>query len=275
MRWTKARRNIGAAILLVAVTVVSVAALGSGPLQLPAAALNQVQQQHSQVHVNSVSLKPIWQLKQNTTSVSSTRTYTVKSGDSLSVIAKRLYGKSADWTFIYYKNKRKIADPNSLLVGQRLVIPVPHGRPPAYHWPVIATPLAQASPVSSGGGGGSPTPVSGAAGQAVAYAYAQLGCPYVYGGNGPCNSGYDCSGLMQQAWSSAGVSIPRISYDIMSQLTAVSTHSLEPGDILGMYGNGHVGMYVGNGMMIDAPVPGQNVEKIAVPWGAVDGAVRP
>ena len=78
--------------------------------------------------------------------------------------------------------------------------------------------------------------------KAVAFAYNQLGCPYVFGGTGPCSSGFDCSGLTSQAWATAGISIPRVSYDQMSSLPSVPLHTssgafttkyLEPGDILG------------------------------------------
>ncbi|HEX9063718.1 MAG TPA: NlpC/P60 family protein [Streptosporangiaceae bacterium] len=139
----------------------------------------------------------------------------------------------------------------------------------------------------SNGGGGPPGPAGSAAGKAVAFAEAQIGCPYVYGATGPCNSGFDCSGLMMASWGYAGVSIPRVSYDQMGSLPAVPLHNsagnfttayLEPGDILGFAGNSHVGMYVGGGMLVDAPVPGQNVEKVALSgWylSNLDGAVRP
>lgn len=140
---------------------------------------------------------------------------------------------------------------------------------------------------SGSGGGNPPAPAGSQAGKAVAYAEAQIGCPYVYGATGPCNSGFDCSGLMLASWGYAGVSIPRVSYDQMGSLPAVPLHTssgkfttayLEPGDILGFAGNSHVGMYVGGGMLVDAPVPGQNVEKVALSgWylSNLDGAVRP
>ena len=58
------------------------------------------------------------------------------------------------------------------------------------------------------------------------YAYEMIGCTYFYGGTGPCNApGYDCSGLMMEAWASAGVSIPRVSYDQMGSLPPVSLHT--------------------------------------------------
>ncbi len=140
---------------------------------------------------------------------------------------------------------------------------------------------------NGGTGGGPPAPAGSQAGKAVAFAEAQIGCPYVYGATGPCNSGFDCSGLMMASWGYAGVSIPRVSYDQESSLPAVPLHNsagnfttayLEPGDILGFAGNSHVGMYVGGGMLVDAPVPGANVEKVALSgWylSNLDGAVRP
>jgi cell wall-associated NlpC family hydrolase len=137
---------------------------------------------------------------------------------------------------------------------------------------------------SSGGGSTTPPPVNNVptnsqAGKAVAFAYAQLGCPYVYGGTGPCNSGYDCSGLVQAAWAAAGVSIPRDTYEQWAGLPHIAMSSLQPGDLLYYNGIGHVAIYVGSGYIIDAPVPGASVEKIPMntSWYAstLDGAARP
>jgi len=135
------------------------------------------------------------------------------------------------------------------------------------------------------GGGGTTTgrggytgPTSTQAQQAVAFAYNQLGCPYVFGGTGPCGSGFDCSGLTMSAWASAGVSVPRTSYG-QATLPAVSLSALQPGDILEFSGDSHVGIYVGGGMVIDAPQPGMNVEKVSLSssWyqSNLDAAVRP
>jgi cell wall-associated NlpC family hydrolase len=137
---------------------------------------------------------------------------------------------------------------------------------------------------SSGGGSTTPPPVNNVptnsqAGKAVAFAYAQLGCPYVYGGTGPCGSGYDCSGLVQAAWAAAGVSIPRDTYEQWAALPHIAMSSLQPGDLLYYNGIGHVAIYVGSGYIIDAPVPGASVEKIPMntSWYAstLDGAARP
>jgi cell wall-associated NlpC family hydrolase len=122
-------------------------------------------------------------------------------------------------------------------------------------------------------------PTGSQADQAVAFAYAQLGCPYVYGGTGPCPDGFDCSGLAQAAWAAAGVAIPRDSYEQWAELPHVSVSSIEPGDLLIYNGEGHVAIYVGNGYIIDAPQTGMDVEKIpmSTPWYAdnLDGVVRP
>ena len=121
-----------------------------------------------------------------------------------------------------------------------------------------------------------PVPVSGAAGQAVAYAYSKLGDPYVYGATGP--DSFDCSGLVQAAWASAGVAIPRTTYEQVAALPAVSTSDLQPGDLLFFDGDGHVGMYVGDGELIDAPQTGEDVEKVPLAgWYSenLDSAARP
>ena len=122
-------------------------------------------------------------------------------------------------------------------------------------------------------------PTTTQADKAVAFAYAQIGCPYVYGGTGPCPQGYDCSGLAQAAWAAAGVAIPRDSYEQWAGLPHVSLSAIEPGDLLIYNGEGHVAMYVSNGYIIDAPQTGLDVERIpmSTPWYAdsLDGAVRP
>jgi cell wall-associated NlpC family hydrolase len=122
---------------------------------------------------------------------------------------------------------------------------------------------------------------SGNASTAVAFdlQMASSKCPYVYGATGPCSSGYDCSGLQQAAWAAAGVSIPRDTYQQWASLPHVSISSIQPGDLIYYDGEGHVAMYVGNGMIVDAPQTGMDVEEIPMnsSWYAQneDGAVRP
>jgi cell wall-associated NlpC family hydrolase len=101
---------------------------------------------------------------------------------------------------------------------------------------------------------------AGAAGVAIRAAEGFLGTRYVYGGTTP--SGFDCSGLMQYVWREAGVNLPRTAAEQQQVGTMVSGEgNLEPGDLV-FFGSPayHVGMYVGNGDMIDAPRTGENVQ---------------
>ena len=119
-------------------------------------------------------------------------------------------------------------------------------------------------------------PTSTQAEKVVAFVYAQIGKPYVFGASGP--NSYDCSGLTSAAWASVGISIPRTSQEQWAGLPHVPTSDMQPGDILVFNGAGHVGIYVGGGMMIDAPHTGLDVQKVALSgWYAstLDGVVRP
>ena len=122
-------------------------------------------------------------------------------------------------------------------------------------------------------------PTGSQADTAVQFVYDQLGCPYVWGGTGPCADGFDCSGLVQAAWAAAGVDIPRDTYEQWAALPHIATSAIVPGDLLYYAGESHVAMYVGGGYIIDAPQTGEDVEKIPMDedWYAAnfDGAVAP
>jgi cell wall-associated NlpC family hydrolase len=140
----------------------------------------------------------------------------------------------------------------------------------------------QQGTVNSGGGTTSAVytgPTGTQADTAVAFAFRQLGCAYVYGASGPCTLGFDCSGLMLKAWAAAGITIPRDTYSQWAALPHIAESSIQPGDLLYYNGIGHVAMYVGNGMIIDAPSPGQPVRELSMKdsWyaGSFDGAARP
>ena len=91
-------------------------------------------------------------------------------------------------------------------------------------------------------------PTSARASAVVSFAAAQIGKPYCWGGTGPgC---FDCSGLAQTAWSWAGVLVPRTADRIAESLPEVDLAGVRAGDIL--WWPGHVGIYAGNGWMIDA-----------------------
>ncbi|MFD8596146.1 C40 family peptidase [Kitasatospora sp. NPDC059646] len=123
--------------------------------------------------------------------------------------------------------------------------------------------------VSRTGGGSTaqqPKPAAPAASgveAAVSYALAQVGKPYVWGGNGP--NGFDCSGLVQQAFRRAGVSTPRVADDQYRATTPITSKQLQRGDLVFWSGNGrvsgihHVAIYLGDGTYVEAPRPGKNV----------------
>lgn len=111
-------------------------------------------------------------------------------------------------------------------------------------------------------------PTSSSRGQQAADAAAtQLGARYYYGGASPA-TGFDCSGLTMWSWKQAGVTIPRTATDQYMATTRVTRQELQPGDLV-FYGTSsasiqHVGIYVGNGYMIDSPNPSSRVEKVNV-----------
>ena len=122
-------------------------------------------------------------------------------------------------------------------------------------------------------------PTGSQADTAVAFVFKQLGCPYSYGSTGPCSAGFDCSGLVMKAWAAAGITIPRDTYSQWAALPHIAESSIEPGDLLFYNGLGHVAMYVGNNMIIDAPSAGQPVRELNMntAWyaGSFVGAARP
>ncbi|MDB1087384.1 C40 family peptidase [Streptomyces sp. ACA25] len=128
---------------------------------------------------------------------------------------------------------------------------------------------------SSGGGSEQPAePDAGKAAQVLAYAEAQLGKPYVWGAAGP--NSFDCSGLTQGAWRAAGVEIPRVTYDQVNFGTKVSRSELRPGDLVFFYSDiSHVGIYIGDGQMIHAPKPGENVRVESIDYMPWHSANRP
>ncbi len=113
--------------------------------------------------------------------------------------------------------------------------------------------------------------------KALAFARSQIGKPYVWGATGP--DSYDCSGLTQGAWKAAGVDIPRVTYDQVNAGTTVPLSSAQPGDLVFFYDDvTHVGIYIGNGMMIHAPKPGAYVREESIYYdgeSSIHSVVRP
>ncbi|MEP9365621.1 NlpC/P60 family protein [Nocardioides sp. CN2-186] len=120
----------------------------------------------------------------------------------------------------------------------------------------------------------SDVPASGRAAAAVAYAMAQVGKAYVYGAAGP--SAFDCSGLTMMAWAQAGVALPHSSSAQFSSGPHIAESDLQPGDLVFYYSPiSHVGMYIGNGMIVNAENPGAGVRVTSLHAMPYVGAVRP
>lgn len=111
--------------------------------------------------------------------------------------------------------------------------------------------------------------------QVIAYARAQLGKPYQWGGAGPAS--FDCSGLVMMAWAQAGIDFPHLAQDQYDLTAREPLSDLLPGDLV-FFGTPsdvyHVGLYIGDGEMIDAPETGQDVSVASIYWPGLLGAGR-
>jgi peptidoglycan DL-endopeptidase CwlO len=128
---------------------------------------------------------------------------------------------------------------------------------------------------SNGGTTVPPPSVSGSAGKAVAFAYAQLGKPYKWGGDGIGEVGFDCSGLTQQAWLRAGVKLPHNAAAQWNQIKHIPRSALAAGDLVFYNSLGHVGIYIGGGNIIHSPHTGDVVRIAGVDRSKPYGYGRP
>ncbi|MFI9468394.1 NlpC/P60 family protein [Streptomyces sp. NPDC052492] len=132
---------------------------------------------------------------------------------------------------------------------------------------------AQRELVASGALSGAGAP-SAAGERAVRYAVEQLGKPYEWGAEGPAT--YDCSGLTSEAWHSAGAPIPRTSQEQWARLERIALVDLRPGDLVVYFPEAtHVALYLGDGMVVQAPRPGARIKVSPIAANPVLGAVRP
>ena len=109
---------------------------------------------------------------------------------------------------------------------------------------------------------------------ALSWAFSELGKSYVWGATGPDT--FDCSGLTQYAWQQAGVDIPRVAADQDSWAIPVPLSELLPGDLV-FFGKSdihHVGIYIGGGLMINAPHTGDVVRVSSIWWSDLAGFGR-
>ncbi|MFJ5711022.1 C40 family peptidase [Streptomyces sp. NPDC093105] len=115
---------------------------------------------------------------------------------------------------------------------------------------------------------------SRAGAEALAFAVGELGKPYEWGAEGP--DSYDCSGLTQRAWAAAGREIPRTSQEQWAELPRVALGELRPGDLVVYFpGATHVALYLGEGLVVQAPRPGGRVKVSPLAANPLLGAVRP
>jgi len=137
--------------------------------------------------------------------------------------------------------------------------------------------------VGGSGTGGSPAPAGSAAtggllsqaqlGVFLRAAVSRVGMPYVWGAAGP--TAFDCSGLVQWSLAQAGVAMPRVAADQARTGPAVPVSRLQPGDLLFYHTDptapgyiSHVAIYLGKGLMIQAPEPGMDVQIVPVDLGS-------
>ncbi|MGW5972492.1 NlpC/P60 family protein [Streptomyces sp. NPDC055186] len=132
---------------------------------------------------------------------------------------------------------------------------------------------ALGAPGASGAPGGGRAP-SAAGDRAVRYAVEQIGKPYEWGAEGP--EAYDGAGLTSEAWGAAGTTLPRTSREQWARLERVALDELRPGDLVVYFPEAtHVALYLGDGMVVQAPRPGARVKVSPIAANPVLGAVRP
>jgi peptidoglycan DL-endopeptidase CwlO len=118
-----------------------------------------------------------------------------------------------------------------------------------------------------------PSPIGDSVGAvALRAALTRLGDPYVWAAAGP--DAFDCSGLVVWAFAQEGISLPHFTGSLWNLGVHVPEADLQPGDLVFFFGEDHVGLYIGDGLMVDAPAPGQDVIVQSIDEDPYDGAVR-
>jgi len=144
-------------------------------------------------------------------------------------------------------------------IAAEAITPAPEPEPE----PVVAaasttttsTSAGESTP-SAGSTAGASVPASANGSTIISIAARYVGVPYVSGGTTP--AGFDCSGFTSYVFAQAGITLPRSSADQRYAGTVVSASAAQPGDLI--WTPGHVAIYAGDGMQIDAPRPGKTIQ---------------
>jgi len=172
-------------------------------------------------------------------------TVTVRSGDTVSVLARRAGVSTSAMLAANGLGARTLIFP-----GQTLVIP---GRAQP-----VATPAEEASDIVQRE---QAAPAASRAEGVLALARQQIGIDYAYGEETP-SRGFDCSGLIQYVYGkAAGVATPRTTGQLRTFGTRVPAAEARPGDLVLFDDYAHAAIYVGNGKIIDAPRTGSEVSE--------------
>ncbi len=142
---------------------------------------------------------------------------------------------------------------------EEAITPAPEPEPEPEPVVVEARSTSSASSSSSSSSSASASvsiPDSAIGSTIISIASRYVGVPYVWGGSSP--SGFDCSGFTWYVYQQAGISIPRSSSDQRHAGTVVPRSQAQPGDII--WTPGHIGLYAGGNMQIDAPRPGKTIQ---------------
>lgn len=187
------------------------------------------------------------------TVISTTISIKIQYGDTLWALAGR-HGTTVE----ALQRLNGLGASTLIYAGRQLLVPSEHEVGPA----------PGSAPASS-----PTTPTLQGAAAAVAYAKAQIGKPYLWGGTGPY--AFDCSGLVLRAWQAGGVNLPRTTYEQANAGRRISRDQLVPGDLVLSNGFGHVQLYIGGGEVIEAPHTGATVWSGPLPPAyLVDAYVR-
>lgn len=179
--------------------------------------------------------------------VQASSTVTAVPGDTVSKLARE---NGQTWQELWSRNLTQLPNPDVLAVGQTLSLDAPTQPLPVRVPAPAPAPARTAPPVAQ------PAVPSAGSSSVVAAARQYIGVPYRWGGKSA--SGLDCSGLVYLALQEAGLTDRyRTSAALQSWTVPISRSEARAGDLV--FGPGHVGIYLGNGKMIDAPKPGTAV----------------